>query len=334
MYNSIKMWQSSNREGKLDMERYPLVLMRESFGTIIEARPGERLLDLPAEYVEELFARSGAVLFRGFAADTDSFLQFSERFCEEFSTYKGGALRWKSFDRQMIDGIPTLLTTTGFNQTFPIPLHGEMYYGNDRPDILWFRCVTAPAFAGETVLAESCEMAAALNDRTRALFESRNLKYTRELPAEDWPVAFQTGDIEEVREACSKAGTSVDLRPDGSLRTEFVCSAFAEKGRFINSILPLTFAERAYERGKGWEESSQSGPQLFPVVVRFEDGSRIPDAAIEDLERAAEAVTFKVRWRDGDLAMVDNRRVMHGRARTVGNDRVIQVRMGMLDRSL
>jgi alpha-ketoglutarate-dependent taurine dioxygenase len=308
--------------------------MRESFGTIIEARPGEQLLDLPKEYVEQVFALSGAILFRGFAADTDSFLRFSARFSAEFSTYQGGALRWKAFDRQMIDGIPTLLTTTGHNQTFPIPLHGEMYYGNDRPDILWFRCVKAPAFAGETVLAESSEMAAALSDRTRALFESRNLKYTRDLPAEDWPVAYQTHDIEEVREACSKAATRVDLRQDGSLRTEFICSAFAEKGRFINSILPLTFAERAYERGKGWEDSSQSSPQLFPVVVRFEDGSRIPAAAIEDIERAAEQVTFKILWRDGDLVIVDNRRVMHGRARTVGNDRVIQVRMGLLERSV
>ncbi|HEY6139358.1 MAG TPA: TauD/TfdA family dioxygenase [Thermoanaerobaculia bacterium] len=310
----------------------PIIPMRETFGAIVDARPEESLDELRPEDVRELFGRFGSILFRGFGADTESFMAFTERFCEAFSTYRGGALRWKEFDRQMIDGIPTLLTTTGHNQTFPIPMHGEMYYSSERPDVLWFRCVQAPRFAGETVLADGLEVAARLSERTRALFAGRKLLYIRELAPEDWPTSFQTHDIDEIKRLCEATGTHMEVRDDGTLQTEFRCSAFTADGRFINSILPLSLAEQAFERGDGANDPRHFSHRRFPLKVRLDDGSRIPDDMLDEIECAVKAVTFKIQWRDGDVAMVDNARVMHGRAQTVGDDRVIQVRMGTLGR--
>jgi alpha-ketoglutarate-dependent taurine dioxygenase len=312
------------------MSEYSIVPMRESFGLILETGSGEELTALSTDDVRELFARSGSVLFRGFAAETESFIDFTQRFCGTFSTYRGGALRWKAFDRQMIDGIPTLLTTTGSNQTFPIPMHGEMYYNSDRPDLLWFRCVQAPQFAGETVLADGAEITSKLGERTKTLLRERRLLYVRELAAADWASSFQTDDIEEVRRVCEETGTRFHVREDGSVRTEFLSSAFTADGRFINSILPLSLAEDAFERGDGSDDPTHISHNRFPVTVRLEDGSRIPDEVLEDIERTVKSVRFDIRWRNGDVAMVDNARVMHGRAETVGSDRVIQVRMGML----
>src|ERR1041385_3915362 len=256
------------RERERAMSENRVVSMRESFGAIVHARPGETLASLPTDLIRELYERSASILFRGFHAETDAFIEFTERFCSSFSTYRGGALRWKAFDRQMIDGIPTLLTTTGHNQTFPIPMHGEMYYHSERPDVLWFRCVQAPQLAGETVLADGAELSAALHPDSRSLLLEKRLLYIRELPAADWPTSFQTDDVDEVRRLCEEGGTRCEVGEDGSLRTEFLSSAFTSDGRFINSILPLSFAEQAFERGYGTLDPEHFSHDRFPVKVR------------------------------------------------------------------
>ncbi len=47
--------------------------------------------------------------------------------------------------------------------------------------------------------------------------------------------------------------------------------------------------------------------------VTLADGAPIPRAAWEEAKAAADALTVAVRWRSGDLLMVDNHRCMHGR---------------------
>ena len=39
----------------------------------------------------------------------------------------------------------------------------------------------------------------------------------------------------------------------------------------------------------------------------------IPDGLLETLVTLAEDLTVPLRWQDGDLALIDNRQVMHGR---------------------
>ena len=67
----------------------------------------------------------------------------------------------------------------------------------------------------------------------------------------------------------------------------------------------------------------------FPV---FEDGSEIPDALVARIKRASDRVTVPVKWRAGDLLMLDNTRFMHGR-RPIRNveERSIITYFGFLD---
>ncbi|MEK9871903.1 MAG: TauD/TfdA family dioxygenase, partial [Gammaproteobacteria bacterium] len=39
----------------------------------------------------------------------------------------------------------------------------------------------------------------------------------------------------------------------------------------------------------------------------------IPDAALEKIVALSEAFTVPLNWQDGDIALIDNYRVMHGR---------------------
>ncbi len=48
-------------------------------------------------------------------------------------------------------------------------------------------------------------------------------------------------------------------------------------------------------------------------IYRFADGSVISDAIIEELNAIGEEHTREIQWQDGDIAIIDNKRVMHGR---------------------
>jgi alpha-ketoglutarate-dependent taurine dioxygenase len=45
----------------------------------------------------------------------------------------------------------------------------------------------------------------------------------------------------------------------------------------------------------------------------LDDGSQIPATAVDEFERLADAASYAIRWREGDVAVVDNSRVMHAR---------------------
>ena len=51
----------------------------------------------------------------------------------------------------------------------------------------------------------------------------------------------------------------------------------------------------------------------------FGDESEIPVGLLESLSNMAEDYTTDLQWADGDIAMVNNRMIMHGRRPYSGN---------------
>src|SRR5437763_2679093 len=149
-----------------------------TFGTLVCA---DRPTIPPPEGVWDLLDRSGAVLFRVFGFTPGSFVSFSDSCCSAFSTYVGGAFRFRSLDRVSLGAHGTLLSPTGATQAFAIPLHGEMYYQKDRPETLWFFCNRAPSKRGQTTLADGREIMNTLSYQSKALLRSHELLYIREL---------------------------------------------------------------------------------------------------------------------------------------------------------
>ena len=69
-----------------------------------------------------------------------------------------------------------------------------------------------------------------------------------------------------------------------------------------------TFFNRVIAAGLGWTAVGQGKP---PPVC-FGDGTD-PRRAPRDLGHAGGGLDRSLRWQDGDLALIDNRQVMHGR---------------------
>lgn len=65
-----------------------------------------------------------------------------------------------------------------------------------------------------------------------------------------------------------------------------------------------------------------------PPRYRFGETDIISDDEIEELRALAEAYTHEINWQDGDIAVLDNTRVMHGRRAIVDTNRQLFIGMG------
>ena len=284
----------------------------ETFGTTILGTADVDICELDRTEVINLFKDSSLLLFRGFDVTPETFKKFTEFFSTNFVSYVGGA-----YSREMINGDKTLLSVTGGKQKFAVPLHGEMYYRKQKPDIIWFYCVTPALKDGETTICDGIQIYNELSEPTQKLLKTKRIKYIRTYPAEAWHKIYQTDDLSLVEKICNDNDMQLKVNPDKSITTNYVTSALTESkcGNykvFINNILPVVEQEL-----KGSNSS----------LVRFEDESKIPDDVITEIKSVTEKLTYLVPWKKGDIVMVDNTRLMHGRKSFSDNQRDIYVRL-------
>ncbi len=282
----------------------------------------------------------GAVLLRGFKPSTEEFKAFTDRLCHDFSDYKAGGMRIGALNRQAVDNDKTLLTVTGHTQGFAMALHGEMYYLPVRPHILWFYCQRPPTDGGgQTTLADGARLWEAFSPELKSFFEHNRLAYHRNLMDGDWQTTFLTEDFEEARKLAESQCDSVVAHPEEhrlETRSVFEATLTGTDGEkiFINNMATVWMAEWAFESGWIKENVGSIQTAVCPMVVRTEAGERISARVMEELSETAERLTVEVSWQEGDVVMVDNARVMHGRREARDKNRSILIRMGEPRRAL
>lgn len=292
-----------------------------SLGLAITSPDARDIMELDVNEVIEQFKKSGLLLFRGFNVDSQKFEQFTNQFSNDYMNYAGGGYVRRTINDKS-DG--TILSVNYYlkgddeQSTFELPMHGEMYYIKHRPMIMWFCCAVPAEQDGETTVADGAEILRELKPATRAAFEAQPLKYIRHYPKADWQGRYQTTDIADVQAYCDFNGLSLKYNPDDeSIHTEFVYPAIIKSRwggheAFINNVLPVVWQEE-----HGLENS----------IVRFADGSVIPPEAIQDAKDTVQRVRRKIPWKSGEVAVVDNTRILHGRMSFTDQRRQIYSRM-------
>ncbi|MDZ8026313.1 MAG: TauD/TfdA family dioxygenase [Nostoc sp. DedQUE11] len=263
------------------------------------------VLELDKEEIINLFKSYGILLFRGFMANAEIFKEFSNSLSTDFINYAGGA-----FSRRVINGDETLLSVNDFKSE--IKLHGEMYYQQNIPLMLWFFCANPPLKDGETTICDGRQFFNELSSSTKKLFRKNNLKFTVRMSEEDWNIKYQTNDLSKLEEMCHKNNTHLQINADQSILLEYICpgiipSRCGKYQVFINSLLPTK--------------------QLSPKILKFEDDSEIPDEVMSELNEIAEKITTEISWQKGDILMIDNTRILHGRRAFADDQRDIYIRL-------
>lgn len=289
----------------------------EQFGSVIEGSPEDTVQNVDAGTVRDLLKSRGVVMFSGYATPLAEFEQFIRQFGENFMTYQGGG-----YIRGKVSSDETLLSTRYDHgrekqETFGLPLHGEMYYTNHRPVLLWFYCRRPAASDGETTVCDGAQVYAALSEASKQLLAEKKLKYIRHYLDGEWQKIYQTDDIDEAIRFCDGNGIAARVEDGNSLKTEYVHPGTIESrwgGRrvYINNVLPVV-----------WQE--QMGRKTS--IVRFEDGSQIPQSLVDEVKAAQDRLVIPLKWQAGDFAVLDNTRALHGRRAFTDTDREVFLRM-------
>jgi len=291
--------------------------LADSFGIIVEpATSNSPPLSeaIAPDQVVELFNYHSVVFFRGFQVSTDGFKQFTQQYGNEFMPYVSGA-----YNRQVIGGDNTLLSVTGHDANFGVPLHGEMYYKAQRPLLIWFYCAIPAESGGETTVCDGIAVYKALAPTTRTLLGQQQIKYVRTYPHDLWTKIYQTEDLDVVAAVCADNGLTLTVHDaDRAITTEYLHPAVITDGPhphpvFINNILPVLFQEETLK-------------QSFSRV-RLEDGSPLPAEVVADIRTTTARLTVPIPWEAGSLVMIDNTRMLHGRRGFEGNQRTVYARL-------
>jgi alpha-ketoglutarate-dependent taurine dioxygenase len=269
----------------------------------------------------ERLKREGALLFRGFdirsAEDFDRFIGQFGLVNFPYEASFSNAVRRNRTER--------VFTANEAPPDVEIFLHHEMAQTLIFPEQLFFFCEQPPAVGGSTPICWSDLSLQTLEQRAPKFVQrlrDRGIRYRNTMPAyaelasaqgRSWKDTLKVESAEQAEQKLTSLGYDYQWLNNGylSVRTPPLAAiqAFDQHSSFFNQIVA------AYV---GWQSSLDPDDP----ILTYGDGSHI---AIEDLELAVEVCyqhVVDLDWQQGDVALLDNTRVMHGRrpyqgARTV-----------------
>ncbi|GFM55990.1 hypothetical protein PSCICF_21680 [Pseudomonas cichorii] len=275
------------------------------------------------QVVDAELPRAGGVLFRGFAFKGEAdFEAFASSFGHELLTYD-----YASTPRTKLNN--RVYTSTEYPAHQVIPLHNEQSYSLNWPMKIWFHCVQASQVGGETPIADSREVYRQLDPVIRQRFADKRLMYVRnygnglDLP---WQQAFSTEDRAQVEQYCKASNIDFEWNEEGELSTRQVCQAVARhpvSGEWVWFNQAHLFHISNLAPAVRETLISIVGEEGVPRNVFYGDGSPIELEALEHVRVVLQRCQVSFPWQAGDVLMLDNMLVAHGRSTFQGARKVV-----------
>ena len=289
----------------------------------------DRLVDeinAAVKQADELVLTHGAVLLRGFGITEPADVHAAVScFGEPFNEYLHG----NSPRNAVHEGV---WTSTEYPAEYDISLHNELSQSYRWPDRLFFACLDAPATGGETPVSDGRAMLAAMDPAVRARFEAHGVAYLQNMHGgyglgRSWQDTYETDDATKVGEYLRAADVEFTWTEDEDLRIRQVRPAtrthpvtgdqvwFNQADQFHVSNLPPDQADALVALVESEDE--------LPLSATFGDGTPISLDDLVHVRELARRNEYAFAWQPGDLMMIDNLLVMHGRHAFTGSRRVL-----------
>ncbi len=290
--------------------------------------------------LDELLLRAGAVLLRGLAiAGGDGFAAVARALGGRPMEYVGG-----NVPRTRVGA--AVFTSTELDRRFRIQLHNELAYQRDYPDRIAFFCEQPSRTGGQTTIADCRLVLRDIDPAVVAVFERLGVRYVRTFQAtrprreafkarfplyyhQTWESAFGTRSQAEVEAACRALGMRFRWRDGGDLEVWNELPATIAHPRTGERIWFNQASNLHYNRRSLGRLVHLSRKLLYrserdhPYQIYFGDGSRVRREQMDSIQDALDRHTTNVDWQRGDLLVLDNRLVAHGRAPYGGPRRVL-----------
>lgn len=278
-----------------------------------------------SDYVESCLTDKGAVLFRGFQVSTAEDLEgIVTSLTPELVNYiEGSSPRMRITNK--------VYTSTEYPPEFDISLHNELSYAHRWPGKLFFLCLHEPQSGGETPIADSRKIFQLLDKAVLEKFLQLGVKYVRNLHGGrgvglSWQTVFETEDKAEVERYCQEGKIEFAWTRRGGLRTSQIRPAavkypktgemlwFNQVDQWHPSNLPAASRQAMHSLMKEAD---------LPINAYYGDGSPLEAEVLTEIRRAVGQATVKNPWRAGDVLLVDNMLVAHGRSSYVGPRKIV-----------
>ncbi|MBL4750198.1 MAG: TauD/TfdA family dioxygenase [Amylibacter sp.] len=263
--------------------------------------------------VNEYLQSDGWALLRGFKMDMQKFSDLTKQFCKTITF--DPARENSEENTQKVDA--------GLG---PIGLHIENGNTPVCPDIVAFYSTKAAFEGSQTTICDGRRVYEAFDASLKQRW-SQKMTVKRRLPEELWkrylanehPAISKPDEVTMDHILQFKAAIpnqDFTLNEDGSLDYEIL----------VNPVRPsslskgLAFANAILGPSHNYEAPTYT----------LEDGSKVSNDEIEKLREIAETCTVEINWQDGDIAIIDNTRVMHGRRAIKDQDRRLFIGMGRI----
>lgn len=264
------------------------------------------------ESAKQVLAESGWVLLRNFELNLTSFSQVMKQLCRQLTF--DPAREYSNDSTQKVNAGTAAVGLHIENGNTPLP-----------PDLIAFYSEKSAIKGSQTTVCDGSDIYQHMSEQLRTLF-SKPIIASRTLPSTLWRqyVADQhpaISNINQVNESHLQdlntlaADQQAIVNSDDSLTYHLTINpcikgAFSDNLAFANAILGPSFNYQA------------------PKVV-LSNGEEVSEQLKQELTLLAEQFTHEVNWQDGDLVLIDNKRVMHGRREIHGDLSQRQLYIGM-----
>ncbi|GAA4647599.1 TauD/TfdA family dioxygenase [Pontixanthobacter gangjinensis] len=273
--------------------------------------------------IDAHLAGAGAVLFRGFSVpDAAHFDSTVVAYGQENFPYReslSNAVRVNVTER--------VFTANEAPPTTTIHLHHEMAQTPIYPGKLFFYCEIAAETGGATPLCRSdilFERLVSADPARAQAFEQRGVRYSNVMPGSDdagsgqgrsWRSTLGVETREQADARLAALGYDGQWRDDDSLRaTTPVLPAVRmladDRKSFFNQLIAAF---------RGWSDARNDPSKS----ITFGDGEPITSEDMAAAISLSEELTYDHYWQAGDVVLVDNFAVMHGRKPFTGRRRVL-----------
>jgi alpha-ketoglutarate-dependent taurine dioxygenase len=273
--------------------------------------------------LDDMLVRAKALVFRGFDVTADTLEAVMDLLLPHRLAYVHG-----NSPRSKVG--KNLYTSTEYPPEFTISMHNELSYAARWPSRLLFFCEVAAATGGATPVVDGVLWLESLDADVRTAFE-KGVRYTQNLHdglglGKSWQETFETDRRDAVEAYLDGVDATWRWTPDGGLMVSQVRPATVKH--------PVTGAEVWFNQADQWhpaalgDDTARALAQIMPEEelpqsVAFADGSPIPAEYALHVRDQGLAHAVDVDWRQGDVLLIDNVLVGHGRRSFTGRRRVL-----------
>jgi alpha-ketoglutarate-dependent taurine dioxygenase len=265
------------------------------------------------EKIDDRLRQYGALLFRRFDTNSlASFQQFTTTIAPSLMSYGE-----RSSPRHVLSG--NIYTSTDHPADQHILLHNEQSYTLNWPMKIWFFCVQPAQEGGRTPIADSRRIYSRLPAPIVEKFAQKQVMYVRNYGdglGLAWQVAFQTDDKRIVEEHCRREAIEFEWKDGDRLRTKQIRPAVRTHPRTRETIwFNHAVFFNIHSLDKAARDSLRAGIDDFdlPFNTFYGDGSPIEPAVVEQIYEVYRQEQVAFDWQAGDILMLDNMLVAHGR---------------------